>query len=268
VSEFHDDELRTFETDGAAPLPAAAAEGYVERDGGRIWYASFGSGRPVLLLHGGFGSGENWGYQVPALVASGHQAILIDSRGHGRSTRTSAPLGYLAMASDAVAVLDQLELDSAAIVGWSDGATVGMILGMNDPGRVDRVFAFAGSMDLGGVKDLPPEHPVVDRMFGRLMADYARLSTTPGDRETFAVAVNEMMSTQPNYSAADLATIAVPVAIVCSDSDEFITREHVEYLGRTIPGATVVILPDVTHFAPLQRPETFNRAMIDYLDGS
>jgi pimeloyl-ACP methyl ester carboxylesterase len=130
------------------------------------------------------------------------------------------------------------------------------------------VFAFAGSMDLNGVKDLPPEHPVVDRMFGRLMNDYSRLSATPGDRESFAAAVNEMMSTQPNYSAADLATIAVPVAIVCSDSDEFITLEHVEYLGRTIPGATVVILPNVTHFAPLQRPETFNQAMIAYLDGS
>ena len=72
---------------------------------------------------------------------------------------------------------------------------------------------------------------------------------------------------QPNYSARDLATIEVPVAIVQSEHDEFIRPEHAAYLARTIPGATLTILPGVSHFAPLQRPARFNAAMLDFLNG-
>jgi predicted alpha/beta-fold hydrolase len=89
--ETYDDDLSRFETDGAAPLPATDDQGYVEDDGARIWYATYGSGPPVILLHGGLGHSGNWGYQVPALVTSGYRAVLIDSRGHGRSTRDARP---------------------------------------------------------------------------------------------------------------------------------------------------------------------------------
>src|ERR1051325_10465823 len=86
--EFHDDELIQFEAEGAELLPATSNEGYVENDGAQIWYASYGIGSPVLLLHGGLGNSRNWGYQVPALVENGYKAVVIDSRGHGRSTRS------------------------------------------------------------------------------------------------------------------------------------------------------------------------------------
>jgi pimeloyl-ACP methyl ester carboxylesterase len=74
-----------------------------------------------------------------------------------------------------------------------------------------------------------------------------------------------MQKTQPNYSAQDLAQISVPVAIVQSEHDEFIRREHAEYLARSIPNAEFVYLPGVSHFAPLQRPEQFNSAMLAFL---
>jgi pimeloyl-ACP methyl ester carboxylesterase len=74
-----------------------------------------------------------------------------------------------------------------------------------------------------------------------------------------------MQRTQPNYSAQDLAQIGVPVAIVQSEHDEFIKREHADYLARSIPGAEFVFLPGVSHFAPLQRPEQFNAAMLAFL---
>ena len=69
------------------PLPRPEAEGRVEHDGARIYYRTFGSGAPVILLHGGLASGDYWCNQVPALVQAGYRAILIDSRGHGRSSR-------------------------------------------------------------------------------------------------------------------------------------------------------------------------------------
>jgi pimeloyl-ACP methyl ester carboxylesterase len=73
------------------------------------------------------------------------------------------------------------------------------------------------------------------------------------------------MKTEPNYSADELATVSVPVAIVQSEHDEFIAPEHAEYLARSIPGARFVRLEGVSHFAPLQRPDQFNGALLDFL---
>jgi pimeloyl-ACP methyl ester carboxylesterase len=75
-----------------------------------------------------------------------------------------------------------------------------------------------------------------------------------------------MQRTQPNTSAAELAEIRVPVAIVHSEHDEFIKREHADYLARSIPGAELILLPGVSHFAPLQRPELFNAALLTFLE--
>ena len=74
-----------------------------------------------------------------------------------------------------------------------------------------------------------------------------------------------MQRTQPNYSANDIAQINVPVVIVQSEHDEFIKREHAEYLARSIPNAEFIYLPGVSHFAPLQRHEQFNNAMLSFL---
>jgi hypothetical protein len=76
----YDDDLRNFEAHGAAPLPAANDKSHVDHDGARIWYATYGAGSPVILLHGGLGHSGNWGYQVPMLVGSGYRTVLIDSR--------------------------------------------------------------------------------------------------------------------------------------------------------------------------------------------
>jgi len=261
----YDDDLSTFAAGGTPMLPTATAEGHVQHDGARIWYATYGRGTPVVLLHGGLGHSGNWGYQIPALLTSGYRPILIDSRGHGRSTRDAQPFMYELLAADVLAVLDALELDTAAIVGWSDGACVALILAMQVPARVAGVFFFGCNMDPSGTKELAWPNPILDRCIGRHTEDYARLSATPDDFAAFTQAVSLMMATQPNYTARELAEIRVPVAIVQSEHDEFIKREHAEYLARTIPGAELLILPDVTHFAPLQRPDHFNATMLAFL---
>ncbi|SMG55675.1 alpha/beta fold hydrolase [Paraburkholderia susongensis] len=260
----HDDTLEHFASHGAAPLPAANESGHVEHDGARIWYASYGSGAPVILLHGGLGHSGNWGYQVPALTGAGHRVVVIDSRGHGRSTRNARPYRYELMASDVLAVMDALRLDKAALVGWSDGACVSLVLASLAPERVAGVFFFGCNMDPSGTKPFVPT-PVIDRCFGRHSKDYASLSATPSDFDAFVAAVSEMMRTQPNYSAADLARIRVPVEVVQSEHDEFIKPEHADYLARSIPGAQLVMLPGVSHFAPLQRPAQFNRVVLEFL---
>ncbi len=104
------------------------------------------------------------------------------------------------------------------------------------------------------------------RCFNRHKKDYARLSQTPDKFEEFSNAVTAMMETQPNYSAQTLSQITgLRVAIVHSEHDEFIKREHAEYLARTIPNAMFISMAGVSHFAPLQQPERFNDVLISFL---
>jgi pimeloyl-ACP methyl ester carboxylesterase len=262
--ESPDDDLVKFEAHGAAFLPVTDKKGYVEHEGARIHYAVYGSGRPVILLHGGLGHSGNWAYQVPMLVASRYRAVLIDSRGHGKSTRDARPYSYELMASDVLAVMDALRIDKASLVGWSDGACTALVLARSAPARVACVFFFGCNMDPSGTKEIEFT-PILRRCFSRHAKDYAALSPTPDQFEAFSDAVGEMMKTQPNYTARDLAEIRVPVAIAQSENDEFIKREHAEYLARTIPGAEFILLPGVSHFAPLQRPERFFDAVRSFL---
>jgi pimeloyl-ACP methyl ester carboxylesterase len=262
--EAYDDELRRFEANGATPLPVTDDTGSIENDGARIWYSTYGVGAPVVLLHGGLGHGGNWGYQVPALIESGYRAVVIDSRGHGRSTRDGQPYSYDLMASDVLAVMNALHLDRVVLVGWSDGACTALILAAQYLSRVAGVFFFACNMDPAGVKPFEPT-PVLNRCFARHTADYKQLSATPDQFKQFVEDVSLMQRTQPNYSTQDLAKINVPVRIVHSERDEFIRREHAEYLARTIPGASFLLLDGVSHFAPLQRPHRFNTAMLTFV---
>ena len=259
-----DDDLSRFEAEGAEPLPAPDEQGTVENDGARIWYATYGAGRPIILLHGGLGNSGNWGYQVPALIGGGYRAIVADSRGHGRSTRDERPYTYELMASDVLAVMDRINLMQAGLVGWSDGACTALILASKAPERVAGVFYFACNMDPSGAKEFVFT-PVIGRCLNRHKKDYEQLSDTPDQFDPFFEAVGLMQRTQPNYSAADLARISVPVAIVQSEKDEFIKHEHAEYLARNIPNAEFIFLAGVSHFAPLQRPDQFNKVMLNFL---
>ena len=262
----HDDDLVIFERDGTPPLPVPDRSGHVSHDGADIWFASIGRGRPVILLHGGLGHSGNWSHQVPTLVEAGYRVILIDSRGHGRSTCDGRRFSYELMAGDVLAVMDALAIDRAAILGWSDGACTALILGHWHRQRVDGVLFFACNMDPSGARPFVPTI-VVDRCFARHRQDYAALSATPDNFDAFVDAVGTMQRTEPNYTAEQLRSIAVPVTVLHAQGDEFITPEHARYLADTIPNANLINLPGVTHFAPLQRRAQFNAAMLQILDG-
>jgi pimeloyl-ACP methyl ester carboxylesterase len=261
---LNDDDLMLFEAEGPTPLPSDGQSGYVENDGARIWYAVYGQGRPVILLHGGMGNGGNFGYQVQELVAAGYQVIVVDSRGQGRSSWDGRPYSYELMGSDVFAVMDRLGISRAAIVGWSDGACTGLVMAKQKPERIAGVFFFACNVDKTGT--LPFEMtPRIERCLSRHIKDYAALSPAPEGFETMSQALQVMQRDQPNYSAADLASIAVPVTVALGESDEFIRHEHARYIAETIPSARYVALAGVSHFAPVQRPALFNEAVREFL---
>src|SRR5258707_4721834 len=131
--EVYDDDLRKFEAEGAASLPGPHEQGYVENKGARIWYASYGAGAPVILLHGGLGHSGNWGYQVPVLAQNGYRAVLIDSRGHGQSSRDEQAYSYELMATDVMAVTDQFSLERSKLFGSSGGACIALNVSLRKP---------------------------------------------------------------------------------------------------------------------------------------
>ncbi|MEO6925186.1 MAG: alpha/beta hydrolase [Rhodanobacter sp.] len=241
--------------------------GYVETRGARLYYAIIGTGSPVLLLHGGLGSSDDWGYQISALAAH-HTVLIMDSRGQGRSTHDARPFTYDLMADDVIALLDALKITRVDVVGWSDGANIGLDLAMRHPRRIGKLFAFGANASVSGMSGDPEKNPIFPQVMARMASDYARLSPTPKAFDALAGQMSTMWATEPNWSDAQLKTITSPVWIVDGDHEEFIKREHTAHLAATIPGAGLLILPNVSHFAPLQAPALFNSAVLQFLDGA
>jgi pimeloyl-ACP methyl ester carboxylesterase len=246
-------------------MPEPDEQGYASVNGIRMYYADFNSGAddPVILLHGGMANAGNWANQIPAL-APRHRVIVPESRGHGRSTRTSAAFSYQLMASDVLALLDHLAIPRVAVVGWSDGGIVGLQIAMSAPGRVAKLWADGANSNPSGFKD-PGELAILRIAGERSERDYRRLSPTPGDFPEFRREILAMWRTEPNFTAAELAGIAAPTAIVAAEHDELIRRENNEEMARLIPRAKLIILPGVSHFALLQDPAGYNAALTGFL---
>ena len=244
-------------------LPKPERSGMVPANGVRIWYAAFGHGSPVILLHGGLGNSNYWGFQVPAL-AQHYEVIVMDSRGHGRSTWDGKPIGYHLMASDVIALMDALHIPKAAIVGWSDGAIIGLDIAIHHPERLSRLFAFGANSNVAGVMN-PEGSTAFSTYMTRTREEYAKLSPASAGFNAFHDALNKMWNSEPDFSDAQLRGIRIPTWIVDGDRDEIIKRQDSDRMARLIPGAGELIMPRVSHFAVLQDPKQFNEALLDFL---
>ncbi len=248
-------------------MPAAASSGMAPVNGIEMYYATYGAGDPVLLLHGGLGNADIWGNQVIDLMQD-HLVIVADSRGHGRSTRTEEPFGYDLMASDYLALLDYLKVDKVDLVGWSDGGIIGLDIAMSHPERLDHLFAHAANITTDGVDPTVGDDPVFMGIYAAWMGeDYKRLSPTPDQFDAFIAQISEMWASQPNWTDDQVKAITVPTAVVVGDHDEAILPAHTEKIAALIPGAKLVILPDASHFAMLQAPSEYTAAIRAFIDG-
>jgi pimeloyl-ACP methyl ester carboxylesterase len=245
-------------------LPLPAVSGWAPVNGANLWYAEFGRGEPVLLLHGGLANSNYWANQVRGLMGH-YRVIVMDSRGHGRSTRDAQPFGYDLMADDVVGLLDYLKIRRVALVGWSDGAIIGLDIAMHHPERLSKLFAFAANYDTAGVADIGAS-PVFTAFEARAGQEYAALSPTPRNYGAFLKAITAMWNREPKWHRSDFEHITVPTWIVDADHDEAITHDQPRTMADWIPNAGLLIEPDVSHFAFLQDPDQFTRDVEHFLE--
>ncbi|TPN88372.1 alpha/beta fold hydrolase [Mesorhizobium sp. CU2] len=248
-----------------AQMPKADESGYAPVNGIQMYYAVFGKGDPVLLIHGGLGHADIWASQV-ATLSKTHKVIVADSRGHGRSTRTDEPYGYDLMASDYLALLDYLKIDKTALVGWSDGGIIGIDIALHHPERLTRLFAQAANVTTDGVDPGVMTNKTFAAYIERSGRDYKKLSKTPEQYDAFVAQISHMWESQPAWTKEELGKITTPTAIVAGDHDEAIKRAHTEYMASVIPGAKLIILPNASHFAMLQAPDEYSQAALDFID--
>lgn len=238
-------------------LPSTKHSGYADIHGAKIWYAVYGQGEPIIFLHGGLANSNYWGYQVRAL-AKHYQVIVMDSRGHGRSTNNNSPYTYDTMTQDVIGLMDFLKIKKAAVVRWSDGGIIGINMAIHHPDRITKLFAFGANSNPDGTKDTS-NSPVFNQYARqRAKQEYAQLSKTPKNYEDFFNQISKMWATQPQFTKAQLNSIKTPTLIVDGDRDEGIKRENTEFIAEQIPNAGLLIQPNVSHFSFIQDPERFN----------
>ena len=247
-------------------LPAATSTGRVDVAGASLYYAIYGKGDPVILLHGGLGNADHFAHQIPVLAGK-FQVIAIDSRGQGRSTLSKAKLSYRGMADDVLAVMDKLELPKAAIVGWSDGGEIGLYLAIHHPERVAKLFIVGANYDSKGSKPRKgPSAPTFTAYAAKCRADYLKLSRTPRAYPALVDAMLPVWRSPLGFTRQQLQSITAPTLVADGDHDEIIELDQVKEMATLIPNAKLVVFPDTSHFVMWQDPASFNKALVEFLE--
>jgi pimeloyl-ACP methyl ester carboxylesterase len=249
-------------------LPADADYGAGETatvNGIDIYYEVYGEGNPVLLLHGGLANGDHWVNVIPALTDAGYQAIVMDSRGHGRSSFDETPISYEVMASDVLGLMDHLGIDKADLVGWSDGGIIGLEIALTEPERLNKVVAYGANFDPTGVRLDIGANDYFNAYIEAAAAEYQENSPEPERWDEFLANISNMWATQPNYTEEQLRSITTPFLILDGAKEEAIDLNQTKLMALLIPGAELVIMPDTGHFALFEQPEEFSRIVLDFL---
>lgn len=235
---------------------------YAPVNGLRMYYEIHGTGRPLVLLHGGLLTIDlSFGSVLPALAAT-RQVIAVELQGHGRTADTDRDLSIDNLAEDVVALLDHLGIDRADLYGFSLGGLVAMQTAMRHPQRVGRLAVAAIQFRPDGFHDEirnPAAHPDSTRMptaadVQSMQDDYVRVAPDPGHFSAFAEKLSTMVGTFPGWPEDELRAIAVPTLVVVGDHD-FVLVEHAAEMYELIPDARLAVLPDTTHMGLTRRAD-------------
>lgn len=241
---------------------------YAEVNGINLYYESLGSGRPMILLHGGLASSETFGPILPTLAAE-HQVIAVDLQGHGRTADIDRPLDHKLLADDIAALIDHLGLDRPDLVGYSFGGGVAFWTAVKYPEKVGKLVMASANVRRDAI---PPEmlaqQGQVNAAAAEFMRDtpmyelYHRVAPHPEDFPKLLDKIGAMMAQDFDYSE-QVRGLQVPTMIVCADADMAPPSHYVAVFalldgglrdggwmgeGRPQGGHALAVLPGLTHY--------------------
>ncbi|MFG1625701.1 alpha/beta fold hydrolase [Kribbella sp. NPDC049227] len=240
----------------------------IDAGGIRIYYETQGTGEPVILIHGGATTGESWRAQAPAL-AERYQLFIPDRRGHGRSPDVEGPATMDGYAEDMIAFMAALGLESAYVIGWSDGGKVAVRMALSRPELVRKLVMIGTELTRAGgtsANDRLMTTPEgLDSLATLAREDYERLSPDgPGHFGVVFAKWTEMWSSIPDIQPADVQHLPMPVLLMQGD-DDCVRIEHNVAVARAIPDAQLAVIPGASHAVPLEKPALVNGLLLDFL---
>jgi pimeloyl-ACP methyl ester carboxylesterase len=220
-------------------------------NGIQLYYETYGSGEPLIMLHGNGGSINAFSNQIP-FFEKYYQVIAIDSRLQGKSGGSPERISYELMASDFCALLDYLNIKSANVLGWSDGGIDGILMAMNCPEKVKKLA-------VSGANTVPDSTALASADIQGMIDFVAH----PANASKATIALVQMMIDQPNIDYRDLKRIQCPTLVMAGDHD-MIKPEHTIKIFQSIPNASLCIFPDSNHGVCQQHPELFNQTVLNF----
>lgn len=240
---------------------------YVDIGPVHMWYETRGQGEPLVLLHGGLDSNAAWGAEFDAL-AERFRVVAPERRGHGHTADVEGPLTYRVMAEDTVAFIESVIGSSVHLVGWSDGAILGMMVARSRPDLVRKLVLIGGAADPSAYV---PEFmdatrlPADSEVYQPFRAIYGVVSPDGPDHWPIVFSkLTGMWQSEPHIPLSELGEIAARTLVMVGD-DDLVSLEHTLELYRAIPDAELAVLPGTSHLAPLEKPDLVNRLLLDFL---
>ncbi len=229
---------------------------YFDNRGFKMYYETYGSGEPLLIIHGNGGSIKDFTNQIP-FFAKNYKVILADSRAQGRSIDNGDSLSYEMMTDDLNALLDHLHLDSCYVIGWSDGGINGLLLAIRHPDKVKKL-AVTGANLVPDTSAVEPEIFTWARYLSDSINKLPLIPEVKTNRKLF-----NLLAHEPNISTAQLQTIKCPVLVIGGDHD-VIRPRHTMLIAESIPRSYLWILPNSGHSTPIVYKDIFNKVVNDF----
>lgn len=220
-----------------------------------LYYQEQGEGEPLFLLHGNGEDGTYFSNQL-SFFSDRYRVVAVDTRGHGKSSRGTAPFTMEQFAVDLHHLMDKLEIQKAVILGFSDGANIAMKFALKYPERVKALILNGGNLNTKGVKrsiQIPIE---IGYRLAKLFA--GKSEEAKSHMEILGLMVNE-----PNIKPEELYAIQPPTLVIVGTRD-MIKQSHTEVIAKNIPNAKLSVISG-DHFIANKRPEEFNKAVEDFL---